>query len=203
MTDSSKEDEVSFIEFTETLGKVLRDFFRARREQAEIELRRKKVSDAVTARYAALAQPHIDKEAELRQQLIDMIWPKKAQIVAGKIKAFPTRYGNIEIKRKAVTNSLADKQGALDQARKDRRVLELFELEKSWKPKTSVLKKLMKEDSKFAQRYGRFFSSTGGFDELRVRPNDRFYMKFDKDRLTEESTYLGPEPDVKDESPDA
>ena len=119
-------------------------------------------------------------------------------------KSASTPYGTIEFKWKPVTNTLTDKNGAIKQARGDRRLTELFEKVTTWKPRTSVFTGLMKTDPAFNKRYGKFFTMSGGFDELRVRPSDRFFNRFDKDRLTDEAELLGAEPnDVQATSPDA
>lgn len=204
MSDSTEQNNEGFIAFTQKVSAVLRDFFNAKREQHALAIERKKAMDEVTARYDALTRPHAEKEAELKQQLIDMIWPMKAKLISKDRKSASTPYGTIEFKWKPVTNSLTDKKGAERQARSDRRLTELFEKVTTWKPRTSVLTKLMKSDPAFAKRYAPFFTASGGFDELRVRPSDRFFNKFDKNRLTDESDNLGSDPnDVQAPSPDA
>ena len=204
MGDSTEETNGDFIAFTQSVSKTLRDYFRSKREQRALGVKRQAEIDEVTARYDELTRPHIEKEAELRQSLIDQIWPMKHLLISGKRKSASTPYGTIEFKAKAENWSLINGDGFLKLARKDRRVTELFERVTTLKPRTSVYKKLLKSDSKFRERYSMFFEKSGGVDELRVRPSDRFFSKFDKKRLTDESDNLGTEPDdVEDKSPDA
>ena len=204
MNDSTEQNEEGFIAFTQKVSKVMRDFFKAKREQHTLALKRQEEIAEVTARYEALARPHAEKEAELKQQLIDMIWPMKHLLTSKSRKSASTPYGTIEFKWKPVSNKLTDTDGAIKQARRDRRLTELFEKVTTWKPRTSVLTGLMKNDSAFSERYGKFFTQSGGFDELRVRPSDRFFNKFDTERLTDEAEYLGTDPnDVQVASPDA
>ena len=205
MSDSTQQDNEGFIEFTHRVNKALRGFFNAKREQIALSYQENQAIDEVKTRYAELKQPHAEKEARLKQELIDIIWPMKHLLITGKRKSVSTPYGNIEFKQKTADWTLKNADGLLELVRKDRRVTELFERVVDLKPRTTLLKKLMKTDEKFRKRYSPFFEQIGGYDELRVRPSDRYFKRFDKNRLTDESENLGAQPtnDVQDTSPDA
>lgn len=204
MSDSTEANDEGFIAFTQKVSTTMRTYFKAKRELHALAIKRQEEIDEVNARYDELSRPHAAKEAKLKQQLTDMIWPMKHLLTSKTRRSASTRYGTIEFKWKPVNHKLTNAAGAVKQARSDRRLTELFEKVTTWKPRTSVLTGLMKKDPAFNERYGKFFTTTGGHDELRIRPSDRFFDRFDTERLTDEAELLGSEPDdVQATSPDA
>lgn len=213
MNDSTQQMDEGYIAFTQKVTKTLRDYFKVKRQLRALELKQKEKTDklqeeidTIKARYAAKMEPLLEKEAKLKRKLIKLIWPMKSQIISPKRKSASTPYGTIEFKKDQMRFKIGDEGGLLRLARGDRRVRELFEPVFTWKPKTDKIIRQFVADSSFARRYGRFITVTGGEDVLRVRPTTRFFEKFDKNRLTDESENLGTEPTpepVQATSPDA
>jgi phage host-nuclease inhibitor protein Gam len=193
---------------SELLGSVneaLREYFDVRRQRAENALAQQKEQDVLTAKYSELDKPLAEREAELGAKLRELLVPNKAMLLTGKLRSFKTTFGIVSYKQKAETTKVVDVNGLRKQARKDGKLTTLGEFTRTWKPKKiKDIQAWLKANPKLAAKYLPFLESSGGFDELFVKPDTAYFTEYDTNRLTNESVNLGRADDAEDDkSPDA
>lgn len=199
MTDS---DAGALKTLVQAIGPKLKEYFDVRRERAENKIKFDKKQSKLTAKYAKADEPLARREEELAAALRELIIPGKLLLISGKIKSVATTFGNISFASKPVAYRVIDARGFEAKARKERRLNQLGQLVKTWKPNAKNISKWLQSDQAAAKRYAPFVERVGGYDELSVKPNAAYLTDFDPNRLTEQGVNLGPAPDpVRTQAP--
>jgi hypothetical protein len=204
MHDSSSENLPSR-ELLSSIGEALRTYFDARRQRAQYALELQKEQDHLSQKYARLDAPLALLESEMAAELRELLVPNKALLLGGKLRSFKATYGIVSFKQKAETKKVSNADGLRMQAKKDGKLTTVGYFTRTWKPKKiKDILAWLKENPKLAPKYEQFLETTGGYDELYVKPDTAFFTKYDPNRLTESAVNLGRADDAEDEtSPDA
>lgn len=204
MTDTTETQQDPVAGLKKKIGKRLRKYFGVRRQRAELKLDYDNKKAKLDKKYHQADEPLAKLQAELEAELRALVIPNRVVLLTGRLKSFATTFGSVSIKEKPESFTIVNPGGIEDQARKDGWLNKLGKFTRTWKPDASVVIDLMKTDARAAKRYAPFVEQTGGFEEMRVRPNETYYTDYDPDRLTPKSINLGSiETSGQDESPDA
>jgi phage host-nuclease inhibitor protein Gam len=206
MNDSTSQKAELPKRFMETLNDALKEYFDVRRDRAALKLKQEKKQAKLSDKFAQRDAPLVAREAELKEILRGLLIPNKAMLLSGKLRSFKTTYGEVFFTKKRESTSFTDTRGLEAQARKDRNLKALGKFKRTWSPNLDAVVAFIKNQPKaVAEKYEPFLSTSGGFDELSVRPNEPYITEFDPNRLSYSKVKLGPAPDPvsQDKSPDA